>query len=157
MFSLQKKIGFIVLLLFSAQIAEAQFPVLLRATSSEQNDSTGCNFVKEVVRVVYETVISGKAKMWDSPDKEIQIMPASLQQIEKSSETSFLEQDIIFIYEFWTNTNRDLKSTTKGFLFSNKSKTGEEVAYGYVDFAELQEPFMRSRITVNANGNFNAN
>jgi hypothetical protein len=84
-------------------------------------------------------------------------MAPSLLQIEKTSETSFLDQEVIFVYEFWSNTNHDLRSTTQGFLFSGKAANGEEVAYGYVDFSELQESFMRSRINVNANGNFNAN
>ncbi len=144
-----------IFILFVSTSLEAQIPVILRATSSEQSDSTGCNFVKEVCRITYDAILSGKAKLWDSPSKDIQIYPSGLADIEKSTNTTFIDQEIIFIYEYWTNSNRDLRSTTTGLLFSNKTKTGEEVAYGYVEFNDLQESFMRSRLQTNANGNYN--
>lgn len=146
---------FCIIFLCSCNSMYAQIPVILRATSNEQSDSTGCNFVKEVCRITYEAIIAGKAKLWDSQSKDIQIFPSGLVDIEKSSNTSFIDQEVIFIYEYWTNSNRDLKSTTTGLLFSNKTKTGEEVAYGYVDFNDLQESFMRARLQTNANGNYN--
>ncbi len=152
-----RKILAFILLYCICGVADAQIPVILRATASEQEDSTGCNFVKELARISYDAIINGKAKLWDSPSKEIQIFPASLQAIEKSSATQFISQEVIFIYESWSNSNRDLKSTTQGFLFSNKSANGEEVAYGYVDYNDLQDVCLRYRINTNANGNYNAN
>lgn len=149
----------IILLLFClhGNLSYAQIPVLLRATASEQEDSTGCNFIKELTRISYDAILSGKAKLWDSPQKEIQIFPSSLQAIEKSSATLFINQEVVFIYESWTNSNNNLKSTTEGFLFSNKSSNGEEVAYGYIDYNDLQAVCLRYRINTNANGNYNAN
>ena len=152
-----RKILVFILLYCICGVADAQIPVILRVTASEQEDSTGCNFVKELARISYDAIINGKAKLWDSPSKEIQIFPASLQAIEKSSGTQFISQEVIFIYESWSNSNRDLKSTTQGFLFSNKSSNGEEVAYGYVDYNDLQDVCLRYRINTNANGNYNAN
>jgi hypothetical protein len=142
---------------FSLQVVKAQIPVILRVTAAEQIDTTGCNFVNELTRITYDAVISGKAKLWDTPEKEIHIMPSTLKEIEKSSSTSFIEQDVVFIYELWQNSNKALKSTTNGFLFSNTDKLGNSVAYGYVDAKDLQEIFIRSRIQTNANGNYNSN
>jgi len=150
------KICTIFFFLFLTLPGKTQIPVLLRVTSSEQSDSTGCNFVKEVCRIAYEAIVSGKVKLWDSQAKDIQIYPSGLIEIEKSTNTSFIDLEVVFIYEYWTNSNRDLKSTTTGFLFSNKTSSGEEVTYGYIDYNDLQETFMRSRIQMNANGNYNS-
>ncbi|CAN5631306.1 hypothetical protein BH11BAC2_BH11BAC2_13650 [soil metagenome] len=154
---MRKGFFFVLLFLSVNAVLKAQIPVILRATASEQSDTTGCNFVNELTRITYEAIIGGKAKLWDSPDKEVQITGASLQEIERSSSTSFIDQDVIFIYEFWSNGDRDLKSTTNGFLFSNKDKSGQDVAYGYVSYTDLQEAFLRNRVQTNANGNYNAN
>ncbi len=148
-------IAALMLLLFSP--TRGQIPVILRVSASEQSDTTGCNFVKELSRISYFAIMNGKAKLWNSPSKEIRIMPASLAEIEKSSGTSFLEQDVVFIYEYWTNINKVLSSQTSGFLFSNKSRNGADVEYGYVEYQELQSVFLSERVMTNANGNYNAN
>jgi len=142
---------------YSAQVVNAQIPVILRVKAAEQIDTTGCNFVNELTRITYDAIISGKAKLWDTPEKEICILPSTLKEIEKSSSTNFVEQDVVFIYELWQNSNKVLKSTTNGFLFSNTDNLGNSVAYGYVDAKDLEEVFIRSRIQTNANGNFNSN
>lgn len=136
---------------------QAQIPVILRVSRTEQSDTLGCNFVNELTRITYDAIVNGKARLWNSPQKEIQIMGSSLQEIERASGTSFMDQEVVFIYEYWSNLNADLKSTTNGFLFANKTKTGEDVEYGYVEYLDLQEYFMRERVLTNANGNFNAN
>lgn len=145
------------LLLLLSFTGQAQIPVILRVTRAEQSDTLGCNFVNELTRITYDAIVHGKARLWNSPQKEIQIMGSSLQEIERTSGTSFMDQEVVFIYEYWSNLNSDLKSTTNGFLFANKGRIGDEVEYGYVEYADLQEYFMRERVVANANGNFNAN
>jgi hypothetical protein len=147
----------ILLLLLLSGTGNAQIPVILRVSAAEQSDTTGCNFVRELTRITYDAILSGKAKLWNSPTHEIQIMGSSLKEIERTSGTLFTEQEVVFIYEYWTNQNKELKSTTSGFLFANKTKLGDEVEYGYVEYNDLQEFFMRERVRTNANGNFNAN
>ena len=73
------------ILLFFAGIfsASAQTPVLLRVLRSEQSDTLGCNFVEELTRIVYNEIMTGHTKLWDSPAKEIQITGTTLQEIEK--------------------------------------------------------------------------
>lgn len=146
---------FLLLLLPACQV-KAQIPVILRVNAAEQSDTLGCNFVKELTRLTYEAVLNGKARLWNSPEREIQITGYSLKEIEKSSGTSFPDQGIIYIYEFWTREGNSLRSTTNGFLFSGKSSRGEDIEYGYVEYADLQETFMRSRLNLNANGNYNS-
>lgn len=153
-----KRIAFLLLfLVLTGASLHAQIPVILRVSASEQSDTIGCNFVRELCRVTYSAILSGKAKLWNSPSKEICLMAESLKGIEVSTGTSFVDQEVIFIYEYWSNANKELKSSTTGFLFSNKNKRGEDVEYGYVEYKDLQESFLRDRVETNANGNFNAN
>jgi len=139
-----------------SQGLRAQVPVILRVLASEQHDTIGCNVVREIVRISHHEIMKGTAKLWNGPGKEIRILPASLQKIDELSKTSFLEQDIVFVYEFWNNQDGQLTSTTGGFLFSNKNRSGEDIEYGYVEYAELQGAFTRERIDANPNGNYNA-
>jgi hypothetical protein len=134
----------------------AQTPVLLRVVSNEQHDTLGCNTVAEIAALAYKQVISGKAKLWDSPEKEIQITGSTLKEIEKASGTSFLTQPVIYIYEYWSGSGKSLKSMTSGFTFSNKGKLGEEVSYGYLDYRDIQDAIFSLPVTSNANGNLNS-
>lgn len=154
---MQPRVLVFLLLMWWSGLCPAQIPVILRVTAADQEDTLGCNFVQELTRITYDALINGKARLWNSPGKEIQISGEGLRSIEQSSNTLFTGQEVIFIYEYWSNLNRDLKSVTTGFLFSNKTKLGEDVEYGYVEFEDLQEFFMRERVRTNANGNFNAN
>ena len=133
----------------------SQTPVLLRVVSAEQHDTLGCNVVSEITELTYKLIMSGQAKLWDSPDKEIQITGSTLRDIEKASNTSFTKQPIIYIYEFWSGSGRSLKSVTNGFTFSSKGKAGEEVSYGYFDFKDIQDIVFNSPVNCNANGNLN--
>jgi hypothetical protein len=154
--SMMRRLPVLLLLLLSVLRAEAQIPVILRVSASEQSDTLGCNFVRELTRLSYEAIVNGKARLWNSPAREIQIAGSSLLGIEKASGTSFIDQEIIYIYEFWSKDGGLLKSTTTGFLFSGKNNRGEEVEYGYAEYNDLQETFMRSRLNLNANGNYNS-
>ncbi len=134
----------------------AQTPVLLRVVSSEQSDTLGCNFVKELTRIIYNEITSSRVKLWDSPAKEIQITGATLLEIERSTETKFIDQEVIFVYEYWTHSGKILKSVTQGFSFSQKNKAGEDVSYGYIDYKDVQDAFLGVRVNSNANGTFSA-
>ena len=153
------KIWIAVVFVFVLSVAkvQAQIPVILRVTAAEQADSIGCNFVQELCRITYDAILSGNVKLWNSSNKEFHIIAQSLKEIDASANTSFLNQEVIFIYEMWSNSNKELKSTTSGFLFSNRNTKGEDVEYGYVEYTDLQEFLMRERVVTNANGNFNSN
>ena len=134
----------------------AQTPVMLRVVKAEQQDTIGCNIVSEITSYVYSQLIAGNIKLWDSPEKEIQITGTSLKEIENSSHTSFIDQEIIYIYEYWSGSGKNLKSVTSGFSFSSKSSSGGEVNYGYVDCKEFKDQLFSISVKGNANANFNA-
>jgi len=134
----------------------AQIPVILRVAVSEQADSTGCNFVRELTRVTYAAIMTGKVQLWNSPGKEIVVTSASLKEIERTSGLSFMDQDIVFIYEVWSDNGNVLNINTNGFLFSGKNQSGESVEFGYVESGSLQEFLIRETVNSNVNGNHNA-
>lgn len=140
--------------LIPAEVFADEVPVLLRVKKSEQADSMGCNFVEQTTKLVYDLIISNKVKLWDSPQKEIQITGSSLKEIEKSTATEFLSQDIFVIYEMWEVNKRSLNSKTLGFMFLNKDNRNADVSYGYVDYTDLRDFFANARVETNANGYF---
>ena len=154
---MKRWIAIVLFFVLSVAKVQAQIPVILRVTAAEQADSIGCNFVQELCRITYDAILSGNVKLWNSSNKEFHIIAQSLKEIDASANTSFLNQEVIFIYEMWSNSNKELKSTTSGFLFSNRNSKGEDVEYGYVEYTDLQEFLMRERVVTNANGNFNSN
>lgn len=134
--------------------AAEPIPVILRVPRAEQHDTLGCNFVEQVCKLSYNLVLSGKIKMWDSPNKDIQITGSTLVEIEKTSKTKFTEPELFFIYENWTKTKEGINTQTVGFMFMNKNPVGEEVSYGFIDFNDIKSSFIQSRIETNADANF---
>jgi len=145
----------ILLLLLNAtsfQTLADPVPVLLMLRGSEQSDTSGCNFVEQVTALVYKEILENRVKLWDSQLKEIQITGSTLKEIEKNSGVSFMKQETIFIYETWENAKKEIVTKTLGFSFVHRSSTNDEVSFGYVDFKDLNEAFMKSRINTNSNG-----
>lgn len=151
---LRQLVFFLFLLLFYIPSRAAEIPVLLRLSFSEQADSNGCNFVEQLTGIIYKEIVSGNIKLWDSPAKEIQITGITLQELEKNSNTLFINQEIVYIYELWQSSHKSLTSVTLGFNFSNKNAQGEDVAYGFVEYSSVRDLFLRTRINTNANGDF---
>src|SRR5687767_11258832 len=90
-------------------------PVLLLLKRTEQVDTSGCNFVEQVTQLVYKEIIENRIRLWDSPQKEIQITGSTLKEIEKNSSVSFLNQETIFMYEIWENNRKEIVTNTLGF------------------------------------------
>ena len=130
-----------------------EIPVLLFLSTYDQVDSLGFNLVQSLPEFVYDRIIEGKVTLWDSPKKEDRIEPKSLQQIEKYAQTSFKVTNQLFIYEKWIKERKNLSIETVGFYFSSKKPDGDEVAYGYVDYAELDSVLEFALIPSNADGN----
>ncbi|MBL0340488.1 MAG: hypothetical protein IPP71_05925 [Bacteroidetes bacterium] len=133
-----------------------EIPVLLMLRRSEQVESYGSNFVDQVNALVYREITENRVKLWDSQQKEIQITGGTLKEIEKNSGVSFLSQETIFVYEKWENTKKEVVTKTLGFSFVQRNGTDEEVSFGYVDFKDLNEIFMKNKINTNANGIFSS-
>jgi len=138
------------------QLFAEEIPVLLMLRTSEQSDTSGCNFVEQVTALVYKEIIENRVKLWDSPQKEIQLTGNTLKEIEKNSNVSFLTQETIFMYETWDNSKKEIITKTLGFSFVHRSSDDNEVTFGYVDFNDLREVFLKSRINTNASGIYSA-
>lgn len=139
---------------FAWNVFAQQIPVILRVVSADQHDTLGFNIVQNITSEIYNLIMNQQARLWDGPEKEIHINAASLKQIEKSTNTSFLNQEVIFIYENWEKTKAGVNSQTIGFRFAGKNDKGEEVSYGFVDYADVRNHFMKTRLKVNTNGNY---
>jgi hypothetical protein len=131
-------------------------PVLLLLKKSEQVDTLGCNFVEQVTSLVYKEIMENRVKLWDSPEKAIQLTAATLKEIEKNTAVSFTSQETIFMYETWENNRKEIATKTLGFSFVNRSSGTEEVSFGYVDYKDLNELFLKTRISSNASGNYSS-
>src|SRR6188768_3959931 len=100
---------FLVFLFFPLYLHAEEIPVLLFLSTYDQDDSLGFNLVQSLPEFVYDQIIDGRVKLWDSPKKEDRIEPKTLMQIEKYAQTSFKVTNQLFIYEKWI---RDRKSLT---------------------------------------------
>jgi len=134
-----------------------EVPVMLMVKSGDQLPSHGCDFVKQVTTLVHNAIMEKKVKLWDSPDKEIQIMPAALHEIEKNASIGLKDIESIFIYELWTQNRKEVSTKTVGISFTNRSEdVSKNISFGYVDYNELEQIFQKSKIPTNANGNYNS-
>ena len=126
------------------------------ARSSEQQDTTGCNLVREVTKTLYREITAGKLRIWDSQNKELSFSASTLQSLEKSAGIAFQEQENMFIYERWTQSKREVTTSTAGLYFAHKSERGTETVFGYVDYSDVVELFSKTKMASNASGNYSA-
>jgi len=131
--------------------------VILRLNKVAQHDSLGYNILNELPQAVYDQILNGKAKLWDGPQKKIQIQPSTLKDIEKASITKFTEIDNIFIYQYWDIQKKQVIPSIVGILFATKNAKDEDVSFGYVEYPEVQQALVDKRLSVNANGYQNMN
>jgi hypothetical protein len=144
---------FLVLFLFPVFLHAEEIPVLLFLSTYDQDDSLGFNLVQSLPEFVYGQIMERKVTLWDSPKKEDRIEPKTLEQIEKYAQSSFKVTNQLFIYEKWIRDRKSLSITTIGFYFSAKKPDGEEVAYGFVDYDELDSALEFTLVPTNADGN----
>jgi hypothetical protein len=138
---------------FAFGIHAEKVSVMLYAGSSSQSDTLGYNIVNDISSVVYTNIMNGTTRLWDSQKKELQILPASLQKIEKSSGVTFPGSAYLFIYESWTMEKKLSSSELLGFFFSTQDKSGQTVSFGYVDAKELPDVALGTYVKLNPNGN----
>jgi hypothetical protein len=125
---------------------------MLFLSARDQPDTLGYNLVTELPALLYGAVMEGRLSLWDSPEKQIRILPASLKAIEEANDLSFSASPRLFIYEKWTMERKKMRCQPTGFYFSDRSSRGEEVAYGFVDYSDAELALTSTSITANANG-----
>lgn len=126
---------------------------MLYAGNKSQSDTLGYNIVNDVSAAIYAGIMNGTVRLWDSQKKELQILPASLQKIEKSSAVTFSGCAHLFIYESWTMEKKLSSSSLLGFYFSTDDKSGHSVSFGYVDAAEIPGVTLLTYVKRNPDGN----
>ncbi len=139
----------------SAKGKDDPIPVLIRASAANVVGIEDGDFVSLFNDVVYNEIINNRVKLWDSFSKEIQLSGVTLQEIERNSSALFKEQKYIYVFENWKRTSKEIQSTTLGFLFTTKSKTGEDVSFGYVEYNELSAALQKVKLGVSADGYYN--
>jgi len=128
-------------------------PVLIHLNKEKQHDTVGFNLVEHLPAVIYKRIMDGSVPLWGSPLKKIKISVERLKQIEEESNTSFLENDNIFINEYWKLFRKNFEFHVTGFTFFNRSETGVKVNYGFVDADDIKGVLNSLVIPCNANGN----
>ena len=126
---------------------------MLFLSSKDQPDTLGYNIVSQLHLLMYNEIIEGKVALWDSPDKNVKILPSTLKQLEENSKLSFILSEQLFIFEKWSIDKKIFSFRISGFFFSNRSPDGEEVTYGFVDYNDVELLLTSSIISANANGN----
>ncbi|MCC6721460.1 MAG: hypothetical protein IT243_04605 [Bacteroidia bacterium] len=125
--------------------------VLLSVNIHQQPDSLGYNIVKEFPKFIYPKIMDGLINLWNNPNKEIRISPATLTHIQKSSNTTFESLENLFIHEIWELNNNYFEKSIIGFTFINKTSEGN-VSYGFVDYEDVKKLLEKINIPCNANG-----
>ncbi len=127
-------------------------PVIFSIVKAEQPDSLGYNIVSGLASLIYNGIVDGKIKLWDSQKKQLQLMPATLLAIEKSGNTQFTAVENIFVYELWETKKSQLKVKTLGFEFAKKTNGKVEINYGYVEYNDALNLIKTSYVETNADG-----
>jgi len=143
---------FLVFISLAGAIRAEVKPVMLFLSAKDQPDTLGYNLVRELPALLYGAVSEGRIPLWDSPEKQIRILPSSLKSIEESNNLSFSATPRLFIYEKWTLEKKKLRCEPTGFYFSDRSPAGAEVAFGFVDYSDVELILTSTAITANANG-----
>lgn len=125
--------------------------VLLSLKQSNQPDSLGYNLVYDFPKFIYPKIMNGLINIWNNPNKETRISPASLAAIEKSTNSSFENIDNLFIHQIWELNSNFLDVTTVGFSFINKTASGS-VSYGFIEYEDIKILLEKVNIPCNANG-----
>lgn len=149
-----KKTGILLVFVIAWQFSYAyrDKPVLTHLNKNEQRDTFGFNLVKSLPKLIYSLVKEDKVKLWDSPQKTIQITFSTLSNIEKTSNTIFTETSDMFFNEVWSSTRKKTTFNIIGFSFINKNDKGNSVSYGFIDMVDIFPMLTDSIIPTNANG-----
>jgi hypothetical protein len=147
------KVAFLCVLFCTAKTSfgYTEVPTLVHLSAKRQHDSIGFNLVRELPRFMYNHIMSGKIKLWDSPKKNKRIYPSALKTIESTTKTKFTRTNNIFFNEIWSSTRRTTKFIIQGFSFINE-KENEKLNYGYVDMRDAYYYLAAEPIRVNVNG-----
>lgn len=112
-------------------------PVLLHLSKVDQPDSIGFNLVTSFHKLLYKRIQNGDIAIWKTSKKKVLINKTQFINLEEYSKSSFLDNNDLFIHEYWQLMGKEFNFSVRGFSFVGKSKTGEPISYGFIDAADL--------------------
>lgn len=124
--------------------------VLVHLSRSDLHDTAGFNLVEQLPPLLYRELISGRAQLWDGPQKKVQIHRDALKQIDEGK--MFTQVSDLFLTEKWILSKKKLFTELSGFAFIGKNSRGETVNLGYMEAAEVKKVLTENLVLVNANG-----
>lgn len=130
------------------------YKVTIRVNVYDQSEFTGYNFVTEFASLVYGELQDGNIVMYDTYLKENLLDFKAINALEKSSGTTFLHVQNLFIYEYWKVGKYKTKIHPVGFVFTTRSKEDQDVSYGYLDYSDIKQ-IMERKLKTNVNGPMN--
>ena len=145
----------ILFVIFLVQISSAfakEVNAIIRIAKEEQNDTLGYNLVEQLAQIMYFEVQSNRVKLWDSNKMTTEIQFSTLEDMERSAAIKFINIDNIFFYERWTLDKKNVVVSTLGILFATKNSRGEDITFGYIDYAEVEKLLTTRYMAANANG-----
>lgn len=132
--------------------AYSDVPVLIHLKSSDQHDTCGFNLVKLLSENVYKLLKEQNLNLYENPSKKVKMDFSSIEALQLSSQTRFIDCEDIFIYEYWTSNKKESSVTQLGFSFIYTSKSGEKINYGYADLNEWEPHLKKTILMGNLNG-----
>jgi hypothetical protein len=127
-------------------------PVIIQLFAAEQPDTMGFNLATALPAFLYEKIISGEVKLYDSPEKSVEITPSTLKQIEQTNNSRMVLSKSIFIHELWTLRKGRFSFFPMGVTISDFDISGKVISYGYIDFQEAFDLLSQTPVHSNANG-----
>ena len=121
------------------------------ASKNLQHDSFGYNIVSSFLSYVYDAIINEKIVLWDSPQKQSRINADNLINIDHSNQVDFRDALYFYIFETWSSSRQESSFSITGFSFSNISRKGHEVNYGFIDYNEIVELLKINKVKTNPN------
>ena len=112
-------------------------PVLLHLASVDQPDSNGFNLVSSIHKLIYPRIQNGDIALWKTSKKKELVSKSQFLKLELLNKTSFVNNNDVFIHEYWQLIGKEFDFLVRGFSFVGKSSIGEPVSYGFVDAADV--------------------
>lgn len=132
--------------------AYSDVPVLIHLKSTEQHDTCGFNIVQLLAENVYKLLKEKSLNLYENPSKKIKMDFSSIEALQLSTQTRFVDCEDLFIYEYWSSNKKESSVTQIGLSFIYTSKSGEKINYGYADLNECEPLFKKIILMGNVNG-----
>jgi len=127
-------------------------PVLLHLSKIDQPDSIGFNLVTSFHKLLYKRIQNGDIAIWKTSKKKVLINKTQFINLEEYSKSSFLDNNDLFIHEYWQLMGKEFNFSVRGFSFIGHSNIRKPISYGFVDAADVIGLLKNTRIPTGHQG-----